>query len=67
MNSSRVIKKIEEKQVWMFVSIDEEGRVLVSTVTKVLIVFNVTKLIIVDPKKMHAGAPKYTSIATRFL
>lgn len=51
-SSSRIGKEGEEKQVWMFVSIDEEGKVVVNTVSKVLFVMNASKQVVVDPLKM---------------
>ena len=48
----------------MFVSIDEEGRVIVNTIKKVVIMFNVTKHVIIDPNKIKT--PLFTSLATRF-
>lgn len=56
--------KNEDKQPWMFVSIDDEGKVVISTVSKILIIMNASKLVLVDPFKNKG--PKYTSIASRF-
>jgi hypothetical protein len=43
ISSSRIAKGDEDKQVWMFVSIDKESRVIVNTVSKVLFVMNASK------------------------
>jgi sortase (surface protein transpeptidase) len=48
----------------MFISIDAEGKVIVNTIKKVVIVYNVTKHVIIDPNKVNA--PLFNSIACRF-
>ena len=39
----------QDKQIWMFVSIDAEGKVIINTIKKVVFVLNVTKHVIIDP------------------
>ena len=48
----------------MFISIDSEGRVILSYISKILFVLKVSKLTIIEPEK-HKG-PVYNSIACRF-
>ncbi len=48
----------------MFVSIDSEGRVVVTYITKILFVLKVSKNIVIDPEKFNG--PVYNSIACRF-
>lgn len=43
----------EDKQVWMWISLDEDGRMLVNTVSKVLMAFKASKHIIIDPTKVN--------------
>ena len=51
----------------MFVSIDNDGKVVVTTVEKILFVFNASKHVIIDPKKnTMKQMPIFQSIACKF-
>lgn len=50
----------------MFASIDEGGKVLLTTVSKVVFMFTTSKQIIVDPLRMPPNQPKYTTLAAKF-
>lgn len=65
-NNSRqdISAQNEDKQMWMFVSIDADGKVIINTINKIVIIFKTTKHIIVDPARMNS--PIYTCIASRF-
>ena len=54
-----------DKQIWMFISIDSEGRVIINTVEKILFVLKASKHTIVDPKKTGIKPP-FQSLACRF-
>jgi hypothetical protein len=54
----------EDKQIWMFVSIDTDGKVVVNTVSKIVFIFKTNKHIIVDPNRMNT--PIFASLASRF-
>jgi len=56
----------EDKQAWMFVSIDQSGRVVITSVKKALFVLKASKHVIVDPAKQGLQTPLFTSIACRF-
>lgn len=53
-----------DKQSWMFISIDKQGKVLINTISKVLFVMKSNKHIIIDPAKYNG--PVFCSIACRF-
>lgn len=54
----------EDKQIWMFVSIDADGKVIVNTINKIVFIFKTSKHIIVDPNRMNT--PLFASLACRF-
>lgn len=51
----------------MFISIDEHGKVVLSTVTKVMIVMKSSKLVLYNPKKKEGSGFKFNVVACRFL
>jgi hypothetical protein len=57
-------RNAEEHKSWMFLSIDQTGKVVVNSITKVLLFYKASKHIIVDPTK--SNWPTYTSVASRF-
>ena len=56
----------EDKQAWMFVSVDRGGRVVITAVQKVLFVLKASKHVVVDPTKTGMDAPLFTGLACRF-
>jgi hypothetical protein len=47
----------DDKQHWMFISVDEQGKVLVNTISKVVFIMNSSKHVLIDPKKVDI--PKF--------
>lgn len=41
----------EDKQIWMFISIDTNGRVVVNTIDKIVFIYKASKHVVVDPTK----------------
>ena len=63
------LKKQEDKdrQVWMAASVDESGRVVLSTIEKKSFFFNAHKHVMFDPLKAGiTGQPIIRSITARF-
>eukprot|EP00347_Sterkiella_histriomuscorum_P012402 403368713 len=54
----------EDKQAWMFISIDQQGQVIINTVTKVLFIMKASKHVVIDPLRYEG--PIYASISSRF-
>eukprot|EP00347_Sterkiella_histriomuscorum_P024298 403331615 len=54
----------EDKQAWMFISIDQNGKVIINSVQKVLFVLKASKHVIIDPSKVNV--PMFTALACRF-
>ena len=63
-NNSTNNHNSEDKQAWMFVSIDQQGKVIINSITKVLFVLKASKHIVIDPAKYDG--PIYASMACRF-
>jgi len=55
---------IDDKHIWMFISLDEDGKMIINTIKKVLFTYNASKHIIIDPSKINT--PIFYSIAPRF-
>ena len=49
---------------WMIVSIDADGYVNITTVIKIMIVYKVSRCLVVDP--MKSNYDQFSSMATRF-
>lgn len=49
---------------WMIVSIDADGYVYITTVIKIMIVYKVSRYLVVDP--MKSNYDQFSSMATRF-
>jgi hypothetical protein len=58
----------DDPKAWMFVSIDNLGRVVLNTVQKKLFGMSASKHVIVDPQKNHGpfSATQFMSVASRF-
>lgn len=54
----------EDKQAWMFISIDQQGRVIINSITKLLFVLKASKHIVIDPAQYDGAI--FASIACRF-
>ena len=48
----------------MFISIDQQGKVVINSITKILFVLKASKHIVVDPTKYNG--PLFSSISCRF-
>lgn len=57
-------KHAEEKKAWMFISIDQTGKVVINSITKILFVLKASKHVVIDPSKYEG--PLHSSIACRF-
>lgn len=58
----------EDRKAWMFISLDNAGRVIINTVTKKLIMMVASKHVIIDPTK-NIGPVfnyKFKAISSRF-
>jgi hypothetical protein len=55
----------DENQLnWMIISIDADGYVYITTVIKIMIVYKVSRCLVVDP--MKSNYDQFSSMATRF-
>ena len=57
-------EKSEEKQCWMFISIDQRGKVLINSISKALFGLKAQKHVVIDPEQY--SCPIYSSISCRF-
>jgi len=48
----------------MFISVDDDGKVILNTISKVVFIMNANKHVLIDPKKVDI--PKFISISCRF-
>ena len=64
-SNKRTISKKEDKQNWMFVSTDLEGKVLVNIIESVMGFKKASKIMVIDPKK-DIDRQSFPSIACKF-
>ena len=62
-NTTTSKAKSNDEQEWMFISIDQNGKVVINFISKVVFIFKSTKQILVEPAK---GAPKFLALGCRF-